>query len=38
VVQFLMADGSVHSIAVDVDDTVLEALATKSGGEIVGDF
>ena len=38
VVQFLMADGSVHAIAVDVDDTVLEALATKSGGEIVGDF
>ena len=38
IVQFCFADGSVRTISVEVDDTVLEALATKSGGEVVGDF
>ena len=38
VVQFCLADGSVRTISVEVEDSVLEALATKAGGEIVGDF
>jgi prepilin-type processing-associated H-X9-DG protein len=38
VVQVLMADGSVRAISVDVDETTLEALATKAGAEVVGEF
>lgn len=38
VVQFALADGSVRAISVDVDEKVLEALATMAGGEVVGDF
>lgn len=38
VVQVLMADGSVRVISVDVDETTLEALATKAGAEEVGEF
>lgn len=38
VVQVLFADGSVRAISVDTDETVLEALATKAGGEVVGEF
>lgn len=38
VVQAALADGSVRAISVEVDDSILEAMATKSGGEIVPDF
>jgi prepilin-type processing-associated H-X9-DG protein len=38
VVQFAFADGSVRAISVDVDEKILEALATIRGGEVVGDF
>ena len=33
VVQFLFADGSVHALSQGVDVTVLQALATRAGGE-----
>jgi hypothetical protein len=33
-----MADGSVRAIPVEVDEKILEALATIAGGEVVGDF
>lgn len=35
IVQFAFADGSVRVISVDVDESILEALATKAGGEVV---
>ncbi len=35
--QFLYADGSVHSLATHIDLTVLQALSTRSGGEVVND-
>jgi Protein of unknown function (DUF1559) len=38
IVQFAFADGSVRAISVEIDETLLEALATKSGGEVVGEF
>ena len=38
VVQVLLADGSVRAISVNVDETTLEALATKAGAEVVGEF
>jgi len=38
VVQVLMADGSVRAISVNTDESVLEAIATKAGGEELGDF
>ena len=34
--QFLFADGSVHSIGFGTDITVLQALATRAGGEVAG--
>jgi prepilin-type processing-associated H-X9-DG protein len=34
----LFADGSVRFISEFVDPTVIEAVATKGGGEVVGDF
>ena len=34
-VNFLFADGSVHSLSSATDLTVLQALATRSGGEII---
>ena len=37
-VQFAFADGTVRFISVDVDEKILEALATIRGGEVVGDF
>jgi prepilin-type N-terminal cleavage/methylation domain-containing protein/prepilin-type processing-associated H-X9-DG protein len=37
VVNFLFADGSVHALNAEVAIEVLQALATRSGGEIVGD-
>lgn len=33
-----MADGSVRFISENIDEDVLEALATRAGGEVVGDF
>jgi hypothetical protein len=38
VVQMVLADGSVRAISVNVDETTLEALATKAGAEVVGEF
>lgn len=38
IVQFLLADGSVRAISVNIDESVLEALATKAGGEDPGEF
>jgi prepilin-type N-terminal cleavage/methylation domain-containing protein len=38
VVQFVFADGSVHALSQGVNATVLQALATRGGGEVVGDF
>lgn len=38
VVQACLADGSVRAISVNIDETVLEALATKAGGEVIGEF
>jgi hypothetical protein len=37
-VQMVLADGSVRAVSVNVDETVLEALATKAGAEDVGEF
>jgi len=34
----LLADGSVRFVSESIDPTVMEALATKAGGEIVSDF
>jgi prepilin-type N-terminal cleavage/methylation domain-containing protein/prepilin-type processing-associated H-X9-DG protein len=35
VINFLFCDGSAHSLSLSVDVTVLEALATRAGGEVV---
>ena len=37
-VQMLLADGSVRFVSVNIDESVLEALATKAGGEAIGEF
>lgn len=37
-VQFLFVDGSVHFIAETIDATALDALATRNGGEVSGDY
>jgi hypothetical protein len=37
-VQMVLADGSVRAVSVNVDETLLEALATKAGAEDVGEF
>ena len=37
-VNFAFGDGSCHAIARDADTNLLDALATRSNGEIVGDF
>lgn len=37
-IQVLFADGSVRFISENIDPTVLEALATKAGGEVIGGF
>jgi prepilin-type processing-associated H-X9-DG protein len=34
----LLADGSVRFMSEEVDEDILEALATRAGGEVVGDF
>jgi prepilin-type N-terminal cleavage/methylation domain-containing protein/prepilin-type processing-associated H-X9-DG protein len=38
VAMWLFADGSVHRLNNDVDLSVLNALCTRAGGEVVGDF
>jgi prepilin-type N-terminal cleavage/methylation domain-containing protein/prepilin-type processing-associated H-X9-DG protein len=35
---WLFADGSVHRLNNDIDLSVLNALCTRAGGEVVGDF
>ena len=35
---FLMGDGSVRFVSENIDPTVVEALSTIQGGEVVGDF
>lgn len=37
-VQFLLADGSVHFLTENVDALTLDALATRNGQEVVGEF
>jgi len=37
-VTFLLADGSVRFISENIDYNTLDSLATRSGGEVVGDF
>ncbi|TWT61983.1 DUF1559 domain-containing protein [Rubinisphaera italica] len=37
-VQFTMVDGSVHFIAENISAEVLDALATRNGGEVIGEF
>src|SRR5690606_29817033 len=37
-VQFALTDGSVHFISEDIDAAVLDALATRNGGEVIGEF
>ena len=36
--QFAFCDGSVHSISENIDANLYNALATRAGGEIVGEF
>ncbi|HBL44629.1 MAG TPA: prepilin-type cleavage/methylation domain-containing protein [Planctomycetaceae bacterium] len=35
---FLLADGSVHFVSENIDAGKLDALATRAGGEVIGDF
>ncbi|MBN1590116.1 MAG: DUF1559 domain-containing protein [Pirellulales bacterium] len=37
-VHFLTADGAVHLISDEIDQTVYQAFCTRAGGEIVSDF
>lgn len=37
-VQFAFVDGSVHFISENIDASLLDALATRNGGEVVGEF
>ncbi|MEQ9406681.1 MAG: DUF1559 domain-containing protein [Fuerstiella sp.] len=37
-VQFCLADGSVHFISENIDAGVLDGLASRNGGEVVGEF
>ncbi|MFO0429448.1 MAG: DUF1559 domain-containing protein [Planctomyces sp.] len=38
IVQMALADGSVRAVSVNIDESVLEALATKAGGEEPSEF
>jgi prepilin-type N-terminal cleavage/methylation domain-containing protein len=38
VVQFVLCDGSVRSLSQNVDQSVLDSLATRAGGETLGEF
>jgi hypothetical protein len=37
-VQFVLCDGSVRFINQNIDQSVLSALGTRAGGDVVGDF
>lgn len=37
-VQFVLTDGSCRFISENIDATVLDSLATRNGGEVVGEF
>ncbi|WP_417392566.1 DUF1559 domain-containing protein [Gimesia sp.] len=37
-VQFVLVDGSVRFISENIDSALLDALATRNGGEVIGDF
>lgn len=37
-VQFTLADGSVRFISENIDSALLDALATRNGGEVIGEF
>lgn len=37
-VQFTLSDGSVRFISENIDAALLDALATRNGGEVIGDF
>jgi prepilin-type processing-associated H-X9-DG protein len=37
VCNFVFADGSVHSVQVSIDGATLQALATRSGGEVISN-
>ncbi|WP_339734634.1 DUF1559 domain-containing protein [uncultured Gimesia sp.] len=37
-VQFVFVDGSVHFISENIDASLLDALATRNGGEVIGEF
>ena len=37
-VQFVFVDGSVHFISENIDADLLDALATRNGGEVIGEF
>ncbi len=37
-VNFVMGDGSVHGISENIDDNTLDALATRNGRELIGEF
>ncbi|MCA9015641.1 MAG: DUF1559 domain-containing protein [Planctomycetaceae bacterium] len=37
-VQFTFVDGSVHFISENIDASLLDALATRNGGEVISDF
>jgi prepilin-type N-terminal cleavage/methylation domain-containing protein len=37
-VQFTLADGSVQFVSENIDAALLDALATRNGGEVVGEF
>ncbi|REJ72345.1 MAG: DUF1559 domain-containing protein [Planctomycetota bacterium] len=37
-VQFVLTDGSVHFLSENIDAALLDALATRAGGEVVGEF
>ncbi len=38
IVQAALADGSVRAISINIDETVLEGLATMAGGEVIENF
>ena len=38
IVNFTLVDGSVRALSQNISQTVLDALGTRAGGEIIGDF
>jgi len=37
-VQFVLADGSVRFISENINADLLDALATRAGGEVIGEY